>query len=112
MSTVGDFRVIRVQPGKREEYLRLMQPLCRQVETEAGTLIYLLHTDHDQPDTVWLYARFRDGAALAAHRSTPVFAKVTRDARALEVEADILDVQLVGNKGVPFEPRGMRDLAE
>jgi quinol monooxygenase YgiN len=112
MSTVGDFRMTRLRPGKRAEYLRLMQPLCRQVEAEAGTLIYLLHTDRDQPDTVWLYARFRDEGALDAHRSTRVFAEVTRQTGALEAEVDVLDVQLVGNKGVPFEPPGVRALAE
>ena len=112
MSTVGDFRLIQLQPGKRAEYLRLLQPLLRQVEAEAGTLIYLLHTDRDQPDTLWLYARFRDHAALETHRSTPVFAEVTRQIRPLEVAVEALDVQLVGNKGVPFEPRGMRDLRE
>ncbi len=112
MSTVGDFRVIRIQHGKREEYLRLMLPLCRQVVLETGTLIYLLHTDHEEPDTVWLYSRFRDRAALEAHRSTPVYAEVMKQIRRLEVVSNLIDVQLVGNKGVPLEPRGMRDLAE
>jgi quinol monooxygenase YgiN len=111
MSTVGEFREIHVQTGKRAEYLRLLEPLCRQVETETGTLIYLLHTDREQPDTVWLYARFRDGGALDAHRASPVFKQVATQARALERAVNDLDVVLIGNKGVLLEPRGMRSVS-
>jgi quinol monooxygenase YgiN len=111
MSTVGEFREIHVQPGRRAEYLRMLQPLCRQVQIEPGTLIYLLHTDRDQPDTVWLYARFRDRAAQEAHHSSRVFERVSSQAQPLEQAVNDLKVELIGNKGVPLDPRGLRSFA-
>ncbi len=111
MSTVGEFREILVQAGKRAEYLLMLRPLCRQVQSEPGTLIYLLHTDRNQPDTVWLYARFRDRAAQQAHHSSRVFEQVSAQARPLEQAVNDLKVELIGNKGVPFEPPGLRSFA-
>lgn len=111
MSTVGQFRQIRLKTGTRDRYLQLQMPLCRCVESEPGSLIYLLHTDKEQPDSVWLYARFRDATALAVHLRSSTYAEVASNCKDLIVSIDDLDVELVGNKGVPAEPPGLRSFA-
>ena len=108
MITVGQFRQIQIKPGRRDEYLNLLKPLCRRVEQEPGTLVYLLHTDRDDPDSVWLYARFRDDEALAAHLSSNAYVETSAQIQSLILSTDDLDVELIGNKGIPSELNGLR----
>jgi quinol monooxygenase YgiN len=105
--TVGIFRQLQIQPGRRDEYLALLEPLCRHVEHEAGTVVYLVHTDREAPDSIWLYCRFSDRTALAAHLASDTYLQVYAKANALIASMEDLDVDLIGNKGIPGEPNGL-----
>ncbi len=40
------------------------------VESEFGTLTYILHTDNGEEDVLWFYELYTDGDAMAAHSAS------------------------------------------
>ena len=62
-----------VKPGmgaKCREYIRLLQQYSRQ---EPGCLMYVGHQSTENPRKFLLYERYKDQAALDAHRNAPYF---------------------------------------
>ena len=66
-----------VKPGRGDEVaaaLREMAPLV--AEHEPGCLLYHANRSRDNADLFILYERYRDAAALEAHRATPHFQRL------------------------------------
>lgn len=66
-----------VQPGMGDEVaaaLREMAVLVRQQEPDC--VVYEIARSDDDPDQFLLYERYRDAAALEAHRATPHFKQI------------------------------------
>ena len=55
---------IPAQPGKRDELVKALQAAIDNANTEAGTLLYILHTDDKEPDAVFFYELYTDQDAL------------------------------------------------
>ena len=49
-----------VQPGRRDDALAVLDNMIDHVGSEPGTLVYLVHTDRDDPDVIWCYERYVD----------------------------------------------------
>ncbi len=71
MSKVAVHVKLQAQPGKGQELLDAFESMFQgQVESEAGTLVYVLHQAKDDPDTVLFYELYADDDALNEHSSS------------------------------------------
>jgi quinol monooxygenase YgiN len=98
---VAVFARIPAQPGKRDELVKAMQAAIDHVQTEDGTLTYILHIDDKEPDAVFFYEIYADQDALAAHGSSDFmkeFGKSMRDLAGGRPELQIL--KPLGGKGL------------
>jgi quinol monooxygenase YgiN len=64
---------IPAQPGKRDALVEALQAAIDNAETEADTLLYILHTDPKDPDAVLFYELYTDQDALTAHGTSDAF---------------------------------------
>lgn len=75
-----DMKVIKaelVALAGHEQALRiLLDELFGQVRQEAGTLLYTLHQDLDEPRRFFFYEQYSDDAALQQHMESPVLNRV------------------------------------
>lgn len=55
------------QDGKRAEALAAFDEARPSVMAEEGTLVYSLHLDAADENTLWVFELYRDGDALAVH---------------------------------------------
>jgi quinol monooxygenase YgiN len=63
-------------PGKRDQLIDALEGALANAESEAGTLMYILHEDSKEPDVVWFYEMYTDQDALTAHGSSDAFKAV------------------------------------
>ena len=70
MSNIAVIAKITAQPGKRADVVAGMASMMDHVETEPGTLKYILTEDHAQEDVLWMYEEYTDQAALDSHGSS------------------------------------------
>ena len=73
MSKVSVIAKLTAQPGKRDELVKALQVLLDNSETEAGTEVYVLHTDNKDENVLWFYERYADQAAVDAHMKSETF---------------------------------------
>lgn len=69
--TNGHVAKFVLEPGKRDEALKILRPMFDQVEKEPGALLYLMHVDPSDENVIWFYERYVDDAAFEFHSSTP-----------------------------------------
>jgi len=74
---------IPAQPGKRDELVKALEAAIDNANTEAGTLLYILHTDPKDPDTVYFYELYTDQDALTAHGTSDRFKAIGASLREL-----------------------------
>jgi len=67
MSRIAVIAKIPCQPGTRDQVVAGLQPMLDHVESEAGTLTYVLHEDSGNADLLWMYEVYESQAALDAH---------------------------------------------
>jgi quinol monooxygenase YgiN len=70
MSQIAVIAKIPCQPGTRNEVVAGLQPMLQHVESEDGTLRYVLLEDSADADVLWMYELYTDQAALDAHGSS------------------------------------------
>ena len=70
MSKVFVLAKITAQEGKRDELIEGMGPMMEHVETEPGTLEYILSTDAKDENVLWMYEVYEDQEAFQAHGSS------------------------------------------
>ncbi len=62
--------------GKENEMEEALRAIIPKVESEEGTLAYVLHRMKKKPQNFLMYEKYRDKEALALHSSTPYFAEL------------------------------------
>ena len=67
MSKIAMMAKLAVQPGKRDEFVDAFSSMFPVVADEPGTLAYVLHTDDQDENVVWVYELYADDQALADH---------------------------------------------
>lgn len=77
MSKMAVWARIPVQPGKRDEAIELLRAAIGTARGEDGTLLYILHEDPKEPDTLLFYELYTDKDALRTHSSSDAFAAMT-----------------------------------
>ncbi len=79
MSRVSVIAKLTAQEGKRADLVAGMAPMMDHVETEGGTLKYILMEDGADENVVWLYEEYADQAALEAHGVSDVMKALGAD---------------------------------
>jgi quinol monooxygenase YgiN len=74
---------IPAQPGKRDELVEALGAAIDNANTEAGTLLYILHTDEKDPDSVYFYELYTDQDAFTAHGTSDRFKEIGKSLRDL-----------------------------
>lgn len=64
---------IPVVPGMRPAALDVLNRYVDDLDQEPGTEAFMVCIDPSDEHVVWLYEWFRDEAALAEHRESPLF---------------------------------------
>ena len=74
---------ITAQPGKRDELVTALRAAIDNADTEADTLLYILHLDPDNADGVIFYELYTDQASLTAHGTSDAFKAIGASLRDL-----------------------------
>lgn len=67
MTKVAIFARIPLKPGTREEAAKGLQACIDNAHSEAGTLLYILHEDPNDPDALFFYDLYTDSDSLTVH---------------------------------------------
>ena len=67
MSKVSVIAKITAQDGMRAELAAGMAVMMDHVDTEAGTLKYILIEDQSDENVLWMYEEYENADALAVH---------------------------------------------
>ena len=70
MSMISVVAKLTVQDGTRSEVVDGLAPMMDHVESEPGTLVYLLMEDAADANVLWLYEQYTDQAAFDAHSAS------------------------------------------
>jgi quinol monooxygenase YgiN len=84
---------VPAQPGRRDELVEKLRAAIDNANTEAGTLLYILHTNDKDPDAVFFYELYTDRDSFTAHGSSDRFKEIgatLRDVAAGRPELTIL----------------------
>lgn len=75
-----DMKVIKAElvalAGHEQALRSLLDELFGQVRQEAGTLLYTLHQDLEEPRRFFFYEQYSDDAALQEHMESPILQRV------------------------------------
>jgi quinol monooxygenase YgiN len=100
MSKIAFVAKLSVVAGRRDEALATLAKLVAATEDEPGTLEYLMHTEVQDPNTVWFYELYADQAAFEAHSGSTTMAEVIGSLGGLlDGPADMRQLALVTAKG-------------
>ena len=73
MSKVAVWVRVPLKPGTRDDAVAAIQVAIDNVQSEDGTLLYLVHTDAADEDAVFFYELYADSDALTAHSTADWF---------------------------------------
>jgi len=65
--------VVKAQAGKEKEMEDALRAMIPKVQSEEGTIAYILHRAQNEQGKFLIYEKYRDGAAFDFHSSTPYF---------------------------------------
>ena len=88
--------------GRRDDAVEALRPLVEAAHDEAGTEVYAMHVQADDPDTIWFYERYTDAAARQTHGASETMKQVGGALRGLAAgRPEITELVPVVAKGVP-----------
>ena len=67
MSKVAAVAKLPAAEGKRDELIKIMEPLVENANNEPGTEVYILCLDNKDENVIWFFELYTDNDALAAH---------------------------------------------
>jgi len=67
MSKTSVIAKMKAQPGSRDAVVAALTDAMAATEAEEGTLLFSIHLDKADPDTVWAFELYVDDAALGVH---------------------------------------------
>lgn len=101
MSLIGKISAFKVQAEGHAPLLGAMRDLHAYVELEEpGTLVFLVHSDQEKPDTIWLYSVFVDEETRLRHLSSTAYAKLTNLLPQVTSAVEETDLIVIENKGL------------
>ena len=73
MKKVAVAAKVPAAPGKGAELAAALQFALDNVVSENGTLLYILHADATDPDTLWMYELYESQDDLTSHMGSDWF---------------------------------------
>ncbi len=84
--------IMKAQQGKEKEMEDALRAMIPQVESEQGTMQYILHRAKRDPGKFVMYETYKDKEALNLHSATPYFADLFAKIGPLLDGAPILEI--------------------
>jgi quinol monooxygenase YgiN len=78
MSQISVIAKIPCKPGARADVIDGLRTMLEHVESEEGTLRYVLHQDANDDDLLWVYEVYADQAGLDAHSKSDAMKSLGR----------------------------------
>lgn len=98
----GLFGKIKTQPGQREAMLQHLLKAACLLETAEGCLIYIVSSDPNDPDGIWVQEVWRSQADHQASLTLDAIKELIAVARPLIAEmSPSFQVTPLGGKGLP-----------
>lgn len=89
------------QAGMADEVVAGLQPMLDHVQTEPGTLRYVVHRDSGDADVLWFYELYADQAGFEAHGSSSAMKDLGHAlAGKLAGRPELIFLTPVGGKGL------------
>ena len=73
MSKVAVVASLRSKPGRRDELVSALDAAIRTANSEAGTILYILHANPADENALLMYELYSDNDALGVHVSSESF---------------------------------------
>jgi quinol monooxygenase YgiN len=73
MAKVAVWAKIPAAPGKRDDLAKALEVGLETAKGEAGTIYYILHTDPNDADALYMYELYESQDALNAHMGSDAF---------------------------------------
>ena len=70
MTKIRVIAKLTAQDGKRPDVIAVMGGMLEHVESEQGTLKYILMEDSADENVIWLYEEYSDQASFEVHTSS------------------------------------------
>lgn len=83
---------LQAKPGKEQELETALKSVLPQVETEQGTVQYILHRSEKQTGKFMFYEKYTDKAALNHHSTTPYLKELFAAIPALLAEKPVIEL--------------------
>jgi quinol monooxygenase YgiN len=100
----GLFGKMKSQPGKRDELLALLLVAGREAPEMPGCLVYIVNSDPNDPDGIWVYEVWRTQADHQASLNLDSVKTLIAAARPLIAGfGERFEVMPLGGKGLPPE---------
>ncbi|GAC1329309.1 MAG: hypothetical protein NVSMB13_16860 [Mycobacteriales bacterium] len=102
MAKVALLAKIVANEGRRDEALDVLRAMVAAVQEEAGTEVYVLHTQDDDPNVIWVYELYTDLAARQAHGAGETFQTLRSSLQGLTAApTEILTLTPLAATGLP-----------
>ena len=73
MAKVAVWAKIPAAPGKRDDLAKALEVGLETAKGEPGTIYYILHTDPNDADALYMYEMYESQDALNAHMGSEAF---------------------------------------
>jgi (4S)-4-hydroxy-5-phosphonooxypentane-2,3-dione isomerase len=92
---------VRAKDGRAEELIAAFGALLEQVQTEPGTLLYVVNRSTDDPHLFWVYELYTDDDAFAAHSGSDAMAAAGPVLREIIAESELIVGEPLSGKALP-----------
>ena len=102
MGRFAAFVKMTTKPGERAGAVDVFDRYMDTIESEEGTLAYVLATDAADEDVLWLYEEYADDSALEVHLGTEAYAAMRDEITPyMAAMPEMIVVDPVRTKGAP-----------
>jgi quinol monooxygenase YgiN len=101
MPQVAQFARFRGVEGKASELRAALEDAAKAASEEPGTLIYAIHQDAAEPNTLWLYELYDSVESQQAHSSSGATSQLR------SAVGDLLQEPLSVSRGTPVTEKGL-----
>jgi quinol monooxygenase YgiN len=99
MSQVARYAKVTAKPGKGKELAEILLGAAADLGGDPGCLIYLVSTEVDEPDRLWVTELWRDQAALDASLESLQGNDDVALAKSLVDDWQMIELDPLGGKG-------------
>lgn len=92
---------VQARTGHGPALIAAFESLLAIVDSEPGTLLYVLHQSRQDPELLWVSELYSNDDAFARHRDSEAMAAITPVLAELIAESEVMIGQPLSGKGLP-----------